>query len=88
MKLWFKVNEELRQEGETSSMIFSISYIISYISKIMTLENEISSEHQKELDPLKKMIFRVINMRFMAKSTRTSKEFQEERKQDRATNVF
>ncbi|XP_071067550.1 oxaloacetate tautomerase FAHD1, mitochondrial [Dasypus novemcinctus] len=38
LKLWLKVNGELRQEGETSSMIFSIPYIISYVSRIMTLE--------------------------------------------------
>uniref|UniRef100_A0A2K5EM25 Oxaloacetate tautomerase FAHD1, mitochondrial n=1 Tax=Aotus nancymaae TaxID=37293 RepID=A0A2K5EM25_AOTNA len=38
LKLWLKVNGELRQEGETSSMIFSIPYIISYVSKIITLE--------------------------------------------------
>lgn len=38
LRLWLKVNGELRQEGKTSSMIFSIPYIISYVSKIMTLE--------------------------------------------------
>ncbi|XP_003417825.1 acylpyruvase FAHD1, mitochondrial [Loxodonta africana] len=38
LRLWLKVNGELRQEGETSSMIFSIPYIISYVSKIITLE--------------------------------------------------
>lgn len=38
LKLWLKVNGELRQEGETASMIFSIPYIISYVSKIITLE--------------------------------------------------
>ncbi|ELW72764.1 Estrogen receptor [Tupaia chinensis] len=38
LKLWLKVNGKLRQEGDTSSMIFSIPYIISYISKIMTVE--------------------------------------------------
>lgn len=38
LKLWLKVNGELRQEGDTSSMIFTIPYIISYVSKIMTLE--------------------------------------------------
>ncbi|XP_003224802.3 acylpyruvase FAHD1, mitochondrial [Anolis carolinensis] len=38
LKLWLKVNGELRQEGETSSMIFSIPYIISYISGIIPLE--------------------------------------------------
>ncbi|XP_036594427.1 acylpyruvase FAHD1, mitochondrial [Trichosurus vulpecula] len=38
LKLWLKVNGQLRQEGETSDMIFSIPYIISYVSKIITLE--------------------------------------------------
>ncbi|KAG8506376.1 Acylpyruvase FAHD1, mitochondrial [Galemys pyrenaicus] len=38
LRLWLKVNGELRQEGHTSAMIFSIPYIISYVSKIMTLE--------------------------------------------------
>ncbi|XP_025909846.1 acylpyruvase FAHD1, mitochondrial [Nothoprocta perdicaria] len=38
LKIWLKVNGELRQEGDTSSMIFSIPYLISYISEIITLE--------------------------------------------------
>lgn len=38
LKVWLKINGELRQEGDTSSMIFSIPYIISYISRIITLE--------------------------------------------------
>ncbi|XP_074866324.1 oxaloacetate tautomerase FAHD1, mitochondrial [Carettochelys insculpta] len=38
LQIWLKLNGELRQEGETSSMIFRIPYIISYISKIITLE--------------------------------------------------
>ncbi|XP_008488682.1 acylpyruvase FAHD1, mitochondrial [Calypte anna] len=38
LKIWLKVNGKLRQEGETSSMIFSIPYLISYISKVITLE--------------------------------------------------
>ncbi|XP_030434732.1 acylpyruvase FAHD1, mitochondrial [Gopherus evgoodei] len=38
LQIWLRVNGELRQEGETSSMIFSIPYIISYISEIITLE--------------------------------------------------
>ncbi|XP_004706202.1 acylpyruvase FAHD1, mitochondrial [Echinops telfairi] len=38
LRLWLKVNGKLRQEGETSSMIFSIPYIISYVSKVMILE--------------------------------------------------
>ncbi|XP_074052193.1 oxaloacetate tautomerase FAHD1, mitochondrial-like [Macrotis lagotis] len=38
LKLWLKVNDQLRQEGHTSSMIFSIPYLISSVSRIMTLE--------------------------------------------------
>ncbi|XP_061455181.1 acylpyruvase FAHD1, mitochondrial [Rhineura floridana] len=38
LKIWLKVNGELRQEGDTSGMIFPIPYIISYISGIVTLE--------------------------------------------------
>ncbi|XP_062999623.1 acylpyruvase FAHD1, mitochondrial [Elgaria multicarinata webbii] len=38
LKIWLKVNGELRQEGDTSDMIFSVPYIISYISGIVTLE--------------------------------------------------
>ncbi|XP_074053309.1 oxaloacetate tautomerase FAHD1, mitochondrial [Macrotis lagotis] len=38
LKLWLKVNGRLRQEGHTASMIFSIPYLISYISGIMALE--------------------------------------------------
>ena len=32
------VNGDLRQEGRTSQMVFSPSYVISYISRVMTLE--------------------------------------------------
>ncbi|KAM8961336.1 oxaloacetate tautomerase FAHD1, mitochondrial [Pelodytes ibericus] len=38
LKIWLKVNDRLRQEGSTSSMIFSIPFLISYISKIISLE--------------------------------------------------
>ncbi|XP_010001846.1 PREDICTED: acylpyruvase FAHD1, mitochondrial [Chaetura pelagica] len=38
LKIWLKVNGEMRQEGDTSCMIFSIPYLISYISEIVTLE--------------------------------------------------
>ncbi|KAJ7305696.1 hypothetical protein JRQ81_010062 [Phrynocephalus forsythii] len=38
LKIWLKVNGELRQEGHTSAMVFSIPYLISYISGIVTLE--------------------------------------------------
>ncbi|XP_053327509.1 acylpyruvase FAHD1, mitochondrial [Spea bombifrons] len=38
LRIWLKVNDSLRQEGSTSSMIFSIPFLISYISKIISLE--------------------------------------------------
>ncbi|XP_029432606.1 acylpyruvase FAHD1, mitochondrial [Rhinatrema bivittatum] len=38
LKIWLKVNDKVKQEGETSSMIFSIPYLISYISNIIALE--------------------------------------------------
>lgn len=38
VKLWLKVNDQLRQSGCTSQMIFSIPYLISYISDFITLE--------------------------------------------------
>lgn len=37
LKFWLKVDDELRQKGSTSDMIFKIPYIVSYISSIMTL---------------------------------------------------
>ncbi len=37
-KLWLKVDGELKQNGSTSNMIFSVPYLISYISRIFTLE--------------------------------------------------
>ncbi|MBN3303905.1 FAHD1 Acylpyruvase, partial [Amia calva] len=38
VRVWLKVNEQLRQEGNTSSMIFTIPFLISYISQVITLE--------------------------------------------------
>ncbi|KAJ1504989.1 hypothetical protein HMI54_005239 [Coelomomyces lativittatus] len=38
LSLWLKVNGEFRQRGKTSDMIFSIPYLISYLSEFMTLE--------------------------------------------------
>lgn len=37
-KLWLKVDGEIKQNGSTSDMIFSVPYLISYISRIFTLE--------------------------------------------------
>ncbi|KAG7159123.1 Acylpyruvase FAHD1-like [Homarus americanus] len=37
IKMWCKVNEEMRQDGTTTDMVFSIPYLISYISQYFTL---------------------------------------------------
>nr|CAB3497573.1 unnamed protein product [Digitaria exilis] len=37
LELWLKVDDELRQKGPTSDMIFKVPFLISYISAIMTL---------------------------------------------------
>ncbi|POM68307.1 Fumarylacetoacetate (FAA) hydrolase, partial [Phytophthora palmivora] len=38
LNLWLKVDDELRQNGNTSDMVHSIPFLISYVSRIMTLE--------------------------------------------------
>lgn len=38
VELWLKVNSVTRQTGSTAQMIFSVPYLISYISGIMALE--------------------------------------------------
>mgnify|MGYP002385843730 CR=1 FL=1 len=38
LDLWLKVNGELRQSGSTKDMIHSVPRLISFISTIMTLE--------------------------------------------------
>ncbi|DBA02454.1 TPA: hypothetical protein N0F65_008668 [Lagenidium giganteum] len=38
LTLWLKVGDELRQRGSTSDMVHKIPFLISYISRIMTLE--------------------------------------------------
>jgi 2-keto-4-pentenoate hydratase/2-oxohepta-3-ene-1,7-dioic acid hydratase in catechol pathway len=37
LKMWLKVNNEVKQNGNTSNMIFAIPEIISIISQYMTL---------------------------------------------------
>jgi acylpyruvate hydrolase len=36
--LWLKVNGELKQNGNTKDLLFKLPFLISHISKIMTLE--------------------------------------------------
>lgn len=38
LRVWLKVNGLTKQDGTTKDMIFSISYLISYISGFFTLE--------------------------------------------------
>lgn len=38
INLWLKVNDQPRQNGSTSDMMFNIPSLISYISKVMKLE--------------------------------------------------
>ncbi len=38
LEIWLRVNGEMRQRGSTGDMIFPIPFLISYISRIMTLE--------------------------------------------------
>lgn len=37
VELWLKVDDELRQKGSTSDMIFKIPFLVSHISQFMTL---------------------------------------------------
>jgi 2,4-diketo-3-deoxy-L-fuconate hydrolase len=37
LNLWLRVNGELRQDGNTSDMIFDVPTIVSYVSEFMTL---------------------------------------------------
>ena len=37
-RLWLKVDSELKQSGSTKDMVFPVSHLISFISRIFTLE--------------------------------------------------
>lgn len=37
LAIWLKVNDQIKQQSNTQEMIFSIPYLISYISRFMTL---------------------------------------------------
>jgi 2-keto-4-pentenoate hydratase/2-oxohepta-3-ene-1,7-dioic acid hydratase in catechol pathway len=38
LKMWFKVNGEIKQDGTTANFIFDVPTVISYLSQFMTLE--------------------------------------------------
>ena len=38
LNLWLKVNGELKQNGNTKDMIFSVPFLISFLSRYFTLE--------------------------------------------------
>lgn len=37
LRLWLKVNDKIMQDGTTANLIFNIPFIVSYISRFMTL---------------------------------------------------
>ncbi|GJM28101.1 MAG: 2-hydroxyhepta-2,4-diene-1,7-dioate isomerase [Cyclobacteriaceae bacterium] len=37
LNLWLKVNDQFRQQGNTDTLIFKVPFIVSYISRYMTL---------------------------------------------------
>jgi 2,4-diketo-3-deoxy-L-fuconate hydrolase len=37
LRMWLKVNGEVRQNGSTSNMIFDVPTLVSYVSQFMTL---------------------------------------------------
>ena len=37
MAMWLKVNGEFKQQGNTGNMIFSVPFLVSYVSQFMTL---------------------------------------------------
>ena len=37
LKLWLKVNDKLMQDGTTANLIFNIPFLVSYVSRFMTL---------------------------------------------------
>ncbi len=38
VRLWLKVNDEVRQDGNSKDMIFSIPRLIAHVSSIMRIE--------------------------------------------------
>ena len=38
VRLWLKVDGEMKQDGNTQDMIYKIPYLISFVSRYMTLE--------------------------------------------------
>jgi len=37
VRLWLKVNGKIRQDGNTSNLIFNVPFVVSYVSQFMTL---------------------------------------------------
>ena len=38
LRLWLKVNGEIKQDGSTADLIFKIPYLVSYLSQFMSLQ--------------------------------------------------
>jgi 2-keto-4-pentenoate hydratase/2-oxohepta-3-ene-1,7-dioic acid hydratase in catechol pathway len=37
LRLWLKVNGEMMQDGTTANLLFKIPFLVSYVSRFMTL---------------------------------------------------
>lgn len=37
LKMWLKVNGEIKQDGSTNTMVYGVAHLISYLSQFMTL---------------------------------------------------
>lgn len=81
LKIWLKVNDQARQEGHTSSMIFSIPFLVSYISNIIALEEgdliltgtPKGVAAVKEHDEIHAGIDGILSMKFMVQKQKLSK---------------
>lgn len=40
LNIWLKIDDEIKQDGNTNLMMFKIPQLISYISSVMTLEKD------------------------------------------------
>ena len=39
LKLWLEVNEKKMQDGSTSTMVYGVNFLISYLSQFMSLQS-------------------------------------------------
>ena len=39
LRLWLKINDTMRQDGNTKTMVFDVAHLVSHLSQFMTLES-------------------------------------------------